>query len=292
LNLEPDYSPRESDIRNLPSSPRASIRRSANRAATSMTLALVFSAMMLVLAMMIGLCGLIGALPLKQAVYMSGVLLFIAALLLRGVWNGAFVNSNWTNRQQESYLCSVEVEVDAETQLTVRSWWPSSLEISEVRANGMRVAMENAERWFATNRSFYVPEICFDETLLEQAIPEHLCSCNNHHATCQTSNEDENQCAVCFDDMNSDSCTLRLCGHRVHLDCLLAWFKSSRRLTCPMCRCDHSSLLPSEVLLQKQQSSSSNSPPLRVVHIRIQRAVLPPPSPPSLAPEADIFAHL
>jgi hypothetical protein len=222
---------------------------------------------------MFAFAGLIGALRLEVAVYVSVGMVFVAGGLLCGVWRGG--SSQLTRRlrrspsladaEGDSLLCVAEVEVDAETQLTVRSWWPSSLEISEVRANGTRVAMENAERWFAANRGFSLPEISFEDIHLD-----HICSVGNHSTSVACG---DRQCAVCFDEISdSESCTLRLCGHCVHRDCLSAWFKTSRRVTCPMCRCDHSSLLPAET--QQQKSLPVHN--LRVLQVRVHRAVLPP----------------
>ena len=203
--------------------------------------------------------GLIGLLRLQTAVWLSVALLIVAGALLCGAWRGRTPAA-----ETESLLCVAEVGVDADTQLTVRSWWPGSLDVPEVQTNGIRVAMENAERWIAANRGDRLPEISFDQELLLRAIPEHLC-----RVGCATTSAD---CAVCFEEISDHTC-LRLCGHAVHTDCAAAWFQTSKRATCPMCRCDHSALLPKEVTIHKEPVHN-----LRLLHVRVQRAPLVHPS--------------
>jgi hypothetical protein len=214
--------------------------------------ALVVLLLVSLLVVVLGLCGLV---DLSRAVYISCLSLCSAGGILLTVFFPKVENG--------SLLCTAEVAVDAETQLTIRSWWAADLGLAEVRANGARVAMENAERWTRENRNF-INEIYFDEEKLIKVIPTHL-SGNSPLLSVELRCL---QCAVCFEDCEEHS-RLRLCGHPVHPECAAAWFRSSKRATCPMCRCDHTSLVPEEVKVEKQPHT------LRIINIRVQSAPLP-----------------
>ncbi len=42
-------------------------------------------------------------------------------------------------------------------------------------------------------------------------------------------------CSICFLELDSDTVTLKECGHTFHSDCIIKWFRSDRK-SCPLCR--------------------------------------------------------
>jgi len=258
---------RSSSDTELQTPPNTPVNRSSRQRSlkTKVSVAVGGATVILLTSLFVVFAGLVGLVKLKTAVYLSVVLTAVAGAFIFGVWRGGVVSLRSDHpREEESLLCVAEVAVDAETQLTVRSWWPGSLAPAEVRSNGIRVAMENAERWVAANRGDSLPEISFDQELLISAIPQYLC------CPPAPSVVSPQQCAVCFEEIADLTC-LRLCGHGVHTECVAAWFMTSKRATCPMCRCDHSALLPAEVKINKVPVQT-----LRLLHVHVQRASLTP----------------
>ena len=126
-------------------------------------------------------------------------------------------------------ICSVEVCINNETVLTVRSWWPLRMPRAEVERHGVRVGMSSARRWLTENSQpgGKITRIRFDEEIATGLCQEYICESKD--AGC-------NQCSVCLDDIESNGgISMRKCGHCFHQDCLSSWFSQSRRLVCPMC---------------------------------------------------------
>lgn len=156
-------------------------------------------------------------------------------------------------------VCVVQVTVDAQTVLTVRSWWPGSLSSDDVAQNGARIGIRHAEQWVAENRS----------TCAElQITPQHARHVIHTYLT-KPIQEPASQCAVCLESLEEHHCCLdsaiagavnaevvclASCGHQFHADCLTDWFSRSSRLQCPLCRCDHAHLVPSLVLPRSHET--------------------------------------
>ena len=169
---------------------------------------------------------------------------------------------------QKSLVAVVDVEIDSETTVTVRSWWPSHLSVEAVRSNGMRVALQNAQQWVADNRPTTAPQFKLSEPEASKIISKFLVTDRPMKRTSLV------QCAVCLEEI-SKCCehtefSPLPCGHLFHSACLSDWFVRSSRLQCPLCRADHSALVPeSEISCQK-------APGLRVqvAAVRIESAEL------------------
>jgi hypothetical protein len=46
---------------------------------------------------------------------------------------------------------------------------------------------------------------------------------------------DQTDCSICLESLSTESKTMR-CGHSFHSDCLVDWFLTRSRVTCPTCR--------------------------------------------------------
>jgi len=142
-------------------------------------------------------------------------------------------------------ICSVEVCMNNETVLTVRSWWPVRMPRADVERHGVRVAMSSANRWLADNSQpgGKIIRVRFDESTAVDFCRTYICD--------YSADNSAHQCSVCLEDIESQECaSMKRCGHNFHADCLASWFAQSSRLACPMCRCDHHSLVPQAVYMQ------------------------------------------
>jgi len=168
---------------------------------------------------------------------------------------------------QESLVAVVDVEIDAETTVTVRSWWPSHLSVDSVRSNGTRVALQNAQQWVTNNRPAMQPQFKLTEPIATNIISKFLVS-----AARPTKRGSLVQCAVCLEEISRCGHTEFSplpCGHVFHPACLSDWFVRSCRLQCPLCRADHSALVP--------ESEIPNEKPtirVQVTAVRIESAAL------------------
>jgi len=129
-------------------------------------------------------------------------------------------------------------DVDSETLLTVRSWWPSdqgiSTEVITTRAG--EVAVEHAENWLEDKitKANTMPKTA-------EAVRDVL------EATCSEENSArfECSCSICLDDTsatpsseNEDKLYSLPCKHNFHLSCLTGWYLVAEKLHCPLCRDD------------------------------------------------------
>jgi Ring finger domain len=165
-----------------------------------------------------------------------------------------------------SLICVAEVCIDQETNLTIRSWWPSHLPIQDVETYGRSVALQNANRWIFENRGL-------PETSLYLDIETAKTICNDHISV-PCNSETSEPCSVCFENLNNDCCSLKYCRHNFHVNCLSEWFNNSSKLFCPLCRTDHSELVPSECLPQEKPKNR-----VEVIQLQILRGRLPRHSP-------------
>lgn len=176
-----------------------------------------------------------------------------------------------------SILCIVEVEVDNETVVTVRSWWSAKLTMEVVRTNGERVALQNAQQWVNNNRDASEVEIDLTEETVSKLLDNYLTGEPRRRSMC--SNTD--CCAVCLDSLDSlDSIdtdapskliTLSGCNHTFHSKCLAFWFCKSSRMNCPVCRQDHLEKVPTDQIPTKpRRQAMLNVISLNVENVRDQ----------------------
>jgi len=165
-------------------------------------------------------------------------------------------------------ICTVELCINSDTVLTVRSWWPVSMTKSHIGKNGIRVAMAAANRWLEENSQpgGKVIRVRFDEDSAERLCEEYICS----HISPQACNHGENQCSVCLDEIEH-GVAMKHCGHIFHQKCLSSWFSQSSRLVCPMCRCDHHSCVPQSVYMRFVMKEE---PSVSVLTINIEEGTL------------------
>jgi len=159
--------------------------------------------------------------------------------------------------EHSSMVCVVEVQVDSETIVTVRSWWPTHLSVESVRRHGTRVALQNAQQWVASNREVS-DEITLTPDQASDMVHKYL-----SHPIGHTHNS--TQCSVCLDDLNDACSTLTDCDHTFHSSCLSFWFSKSSRMQCPMCRKDHMSRIPEGELPRKKPAE------LIIVSLQVER---------------------
>lgn len=177
-----------------------------------------------------------------------------------------FISNRPRKSSEESKICAVEVCIDNETVLTVRSWWPADMSRSEAERNGTRVAMSSARRWISDNAHHggKTSRIRFTHdtaiTLSEQYLTR---PCHTHH---------DHQCSVCLDHVSTPGMQLLGCGHIFHSECLASWFAQSGKLTCPMCRTDHHQFVPQSVLMQHVVKEE---PTVSVLTITVETGVIP-----------------
>ena len=161
-------------------------------------------------------------------------------------------------------ICSVEVCINNETVLTVRSWWPLRMSPADVEKHGVRVAMTSGRRWLTENSQpgGKITRIRFDEESATLLCDEYIC--HKAHVA--------DHCSVCLDDIEASSCIkMKKCGHCFHSDCLSSWFSQSSRLVCPMCRSDHHSLVPQTVILEH---TVKEEPTISVLSVSVQEGML------------------
>lgn len=156
-----------------------------------------------------------------------------------------------------SILCIVEVEVDNETIVTVRSWWSDKLTKEVVRTNGERVALQNAQQWVDNHRDASEVEIDLTEETVGNLLDNYLTGEPRRQSMCCHTD----CCAVCLDTLNSTESidtdapskliTLSGCNHTFHSKCLAFWFCKSSKMNCPVCREDHLGKVPRHQLPTK-----------------------------------------
>jgi len=166
-------------------------------------------------------------------------------------------------------ICSVEVCINNETVLTVRSWWSTNMASADVERHGVRVAMSSARRWISENSSpgGKVSNIKFSREAAADICDRYICNqseCKHGEFT---------QCSVCLDDLESNHTCMRAkkCNHEFHKECLVNWISQSGRLSCPLCRADHFDLVPQAVLTQHVVKEE---PPVSVLTVNIEPGTL------------------
>lgn len=166
-------------------------------------------------------------------------------------------------------VCSVEVCINNETVLTVRSWWSVNMSSEEVERHGVRVAMTSARRWISDNSQpgGKITRVKFTEEVASELCTAYLCE---HASSCD---HDHGPCSVCLDDLElGQSCVrMKKCGHAFHKECLATWISQSSRLTCLLCRADHCDLVPQAVLTQH---IVKEEPSISVLTVNIERGML------------------
>lgn len=168
----------------------------------------------------------------------------------------------------EAMICAVEVCINNETVLTVRSWWPLRMTNADVEKHGVRVAMSSAQRWLGENSlpGGKISRVRFDPEIASGLCSEYLCHASG--AACG----DEHHCSVCLDDLEAgSSVSMKKCGHSFHVDCLSLWFSQSSRLVCPMCRSDHYALVPPTVI---SKHTVKEEPSVSVLSVSIDQGTL------------------
>jgi hypothetical protein len=170
-----------------------------------------------------------------------------------------------------SLICVAEIQVDADTVVTVRSWWPKHLTVEAVRANGERIALQNARQWVYDHREKDEQvEMVITEDLTLRIIDQYLKSSEPDD---QCSNKN---CAVCLDDFNDSDAFLTLadCNHNFHNSCLSGWFCKSSKLHCPVCRKDHGARVPAGEIPTRRRKSAQ----LTVLSLQVEQGPLSPTS--------------
>jgi len=166
-------------------------------------------------------------------------------------------------------ICSVEVCINNETVLTVRSWWSTNMASADVERHGVRVAMSSARRWISENSNpgGKVSNIKFSAEAAADICDRFICN----HSEC--SHDEVGQCSVCLDDLESGHVCMRTkkCNHEFHKECLVNWISQSGRLSCPLCRADHFDLVPQAVLTQYVVKEE---PPVNVLTVNIEQGTL------------------
>ncbi len=173
----------------------------------------------------------------------------------------------------DSRICAVEICIDNETVLTVRSWWPIDMTKKEVEKNGVRVAMSSAQRWISDN-SHHGGKTSKIRFSMEDAV-----MLTRRYLT-KRSDCSHDQCSVCLDHIgthgedHSSSHGMQMlgCGHVFHEECLVAWFSQSSKLSCPMCRTDHHQLVPQSVLMQYCVKEEPN---VSVLTVQVVDGIMP-----------------
>ena len=168
----------------------------------------------------------------------------------------SFVRNSRGNADEDTdsaTICSVEVCINNETVLTVRSWWPRRMNRAEVERHGVRVAMSSARRWLTDNSQpgGKITRIKFSEEAATDICRRYICSsdvgAHDHHSH---SHDEEAHCSVCLDDIEAGHNCMKMkkCGHAFHQECLSTWIAQSGRLACLLCRADHFDLVPQSVI--------------------------------------------
>lgn len=142
-------------------------------------------------------------------------------------------------------ICSVEVCINSETVLTIRSWWPMRMSRPDCERHGIRVAMNQSRTWIQENAG-KVSRLNITEEAAVNLCRSHICD------TWIEDGINTHCCSVCLDDLcscKSSGCvSMRKCGHVFHESCLATWFAQSNRLQCPMCRTDMQSCVPESTM--------------------------------------------
>jgi len=166
-------------------------------------------------------------------------------------------------------ICSVEVCINNETVLTVKSWWSSNMSPADAERHGVRVAMSSARRWVAENSNpgGKVSRIKFSHDAAAEICERYVCQ------TCNHDSDEVAQCSVCLEDLEAGHSSLRMnkCGHVIHKDCLVHWVAQSGRLSCLLCRSDHFDMVPQSVLTQH---IIKEEPVVTVLTVNIERGIL------------------
>jgi len=168
-------------------------------------------------------------------------------------------------------ICLVEVSINNETVLTVRSWWPIRMSSPDVERHGVRVAMSSARRWLVDNAQGRVKKVRFTECVAREICQDYLCDTTMSNAHC--SHNEKSQCSVCLDDIETgvSGVSMKKCGHVFHQDCLSAWIAQSSRLACVICRADHSDLLPQFII---KEHTVKEDPVISVLTVAIEQGSL------------------
>lgn len=170
-------------------------------------------------------------------------------------------------------ICSVEVCINNETVLTVRSWWPTRMSQGDVERHGVRVAMSSARRWIADNSQpgGKMTKIRFTPEAASDICKEFLCD------VCECHQECHGQCSVCLEDLEAGHGCLRMkkCGHAFHEDCLSTWVAQSGRLACLLCRADHFDLVPQATITKHLVKEE---PAVSVLTVAVERGTLHQPA--------------
>lgn len=167
-------------------------------------------------------------------------------------------------------VCSVEVCIDNDTVLTVKSWWSMEMDNAEVERHGVRIAMGSAKRWISDNSHHggKMSSIQFTESDAVEI-------CNKYISKSSCCSQHGHQCAVCLDAIDSGSqpgIQMNVCGHVFHQKCISTWFAQSSKLMCPMCRTDHHGLVPSGEL---KKYVVNQDPSVTVLAVSIETGSLP-----------------
>lgn len=168
-------------------------------------------------------------------------------------------------------ICSVEVCINNETVLTVRSWWPTRMSAADVERHGVRVAMSSARRWISDNSQpgGKITKIKFTEEAASEICRTFLCD------ACECHQDSHGQCSVCLEDLEAGHACLRMkkCGHAFHEDCLSTWVAQSGRLACLLCRADHFDLVPQATITKHLVKEE---PVVSVLTVAIEEGQLQP----------------
>lgn len=201
-------------------------------------------------------------------------LVLLAASLFGGVHFFLVFIRNFRSTSEDANaatICLVEVFINNETVLTVRSWWPVRMANPDVERHGVRVAMSSARRWLVDNAQGRVKKVRFNDCAARKICNEYLCDVSlsgkpQCHGDCS-------QCSVCLEDIESGvSCvSMKKCGHVFHQECLSTWIAQSSRLACVICRADHSDLLPPSLI---KEHTVKEEPTISVLTVAIEQGTL------------------
>ncbi|EER05292.1 hypothetical protein Pmar_PMAR027932 [Perkinsus marinus ATCC 50983] len=190
-----------------------------------------------------------------------------------------------------AHVCVVEVAMDVDVILTVRSWWPNDLSIEEVREHGLNQAHASARQWWRENNREFAGQglnlqdtsyfrVPADSDVVKRDLLPLVVYFNEGGESDESddvwstpsSRAPDSECAICLD--SGSDCHLRACHHGFHHECLTKWFCKSRKLCCPLCRSSLDSLIPENVRSKVADTVEEEVIEPEVITLRVEEGVI------------------